>query len=145
MAALWAQGHESCAGNQKSEMSVRRRHDLEAAVQLHGVGGGVHRRAAFTRHLWSGGRTLSGRRLSQTQGGAARRVRREEVHSVDLGQAGRQVAEEASPHLCVHPFTRGQEAGHLSHTLTVAGSVFTQHGGVCVHSSCGEKKTQIYE
>lgn len=68
-----------------------------------------------------------------------------EVHSIDLGHAGRQVAEEASPHLCVHTFTSGQETGDLSYTLTEAGSVFTQDGRVCVHSSGHLKSLQVPE
>lgn len=62
-------------------------------------------------------------------------MRRAEVHSVDLGDAGRQVAKETSPHLRIHPVTRGKEAGDLSDTLAEPGSVFTQDGRVCVHRS----------
>lgn len=132
MAVLCAQRHESCTGNKKSELSVRRWHHLEATVQLHRFGGDVHRRATFARHLWSGGRWDVRAGLPQSQRTWVRCV---EVHSVDLGHAGCQVAEEASPHLCVHPFARGQETGDLAHTLTEPGSVFTQDGWVCVHSS----------
>lgn len=137
MAVLCTQRHESCTGNKKSELSIRCWHNLEATVQLHHVWGDT----TFTGHLWSGGSW----ELCAVLSCKSRRswVRRIEVHSVDLGHAGCQVTEEASPHLCVHPFTRGQETSDLSYTLTEPSSVFTKDGWVCVHSSCRGKYKKI--
>lgn len=140
MAVLCTQRCESCTGNKKGKLSVRRWHDLEATVQLHCFWGGLHGWATFTRHLWDGSSWNLRPSLSESQRAWMRCV---EVHWVDLGHAGRQVAEEVSPHLCVHTFTRGQETGDLSNTLTEAGSVFTQDGWICVHSSCREKYKYI--
>lgn len=49
-----------------------------------------------------------------------------EVEVVDLGHAGRQVTQEASPDLGVHALTRGQKTGDFPDTLAESGSVFTQ-------------------
>lgn len=129
MTVLRTQRHQSCTGNEECEVSIRCWHDLEATVQLHGVGREVHRGGTFAGHLRSW-------RLSESR---CTWVRCVEVHGVDLGHAGRQVTEEASPHLWVHPFACGQETGDLSHTLTEPGFVFTCEWWVSVHSGCREK------
>lgn len=56
-----------------------------------------------------------------------------EVDGVDLGHAGRQMTEEASPDLWVHSFTRGQETADFRDTLAESGSVFTQEWWVRGH------------
>lgn len=136
MAVLGAQRRESRTGDQQGKLSIGGWHNLEAAVQLHCLS---HRRGAFARHLW-------GRGSCHVRSGLSQRawMRRIEVNGVDLGHAGSQVAEEASPHLCVHSFTRGQEAGDLSDALAETGSVFPQNRRVCVHRSCRGKHMDKY-
>lgn len=138
---LCTQGCESRTRNKKSELSIRRWHNLEPAVYLHGFWGDRHRWATFAGHLWGGSTWYLCHGLSESQ---CTWVRCIEVQSVDLGHAGGQVTEEASPNLCVHTFTRGQEAGDLSNALTEAGSVFSHDGRVRVHSSC-QKTIKIYK
>ena len=139
MAALCAQRHEGRAGNEESKLSIRGGHHLEAAaVQLHGVRGDAHGRAALAGHERRGrSRDLRARQRTCW-------VRCVEADAVDLGDTGRQVAEEASPHLSVHPLTRGQEAGDLSDALAEAGSVLRQHGWVRVHSSWRGKYKRLH-
>ncbi|TNN69875.1 hypothetical protein EYF80_019943 [Liparis tanakae] len=110
MAVLCSMRHKSSAGNKESKLSIACWQHLEAPVQLDRFRGRVHRRDTFGRHLWSGGRCNLWTRLSESQCNWVRCV---EVHSVDLGHAGGQVAEETSPHLCVHPFTCGEETESL--------------------------------
>lgn len=140
-----AQRHQSRAGDQKRKVSVGRGDDLEAGggiVGLDGVqcgggaggGGEVHCRAAFARPLWW-------RRAGLWDPGAALGwVRRVEVGGADLGDTGRQVAEEASPGVQVDAVARGQEAGDLSRTLAEPSSVFAQEGRVHAHGRCKDGK-----
>lgn len=65
------------------------------------------------------------------------------VHSVDLGHAVGQVAEEPSPDLGVDTFAGGQESGDFIHALAETGTVFSQDSGVGVQGSCREN-TQAY-
>lgn len=61
------------------------------------------------------------------------------VHSVDLGHAVGQVAEEPRPDLGVNPFTGGEEPGDFVHALAETSTVFPQDGRVGVQSSCKSK------
>ena len=58
------------------------------------------------------------------------------VHGVDLGHAVGQVTEQPRPDLGVDAFAGGQEPGDFIHALAEAGTVFSQHSGVCVQGSC---------
>lgn len=138
MTALSTQRCCSCAGNNKGKLSVWRRHNLEAGVKLHRLCGKVHLRAGFGGHPWRWScRHLCGR-LSQSR---CAWMRCAEVDGVDLGHAGCQMTQEASPDLWVHPFTRGQETGDFPDALAESGSVFTEERRVCGHGSCGGMST----
>lgn len=62
------------------------------------------------------------------------------VHSVDLGHAVGQVAEEARSDLGVYTFAGGQEPGDFIHALAEAGTIFSQDSGVGVQGSCRENR-----
>lgn len=65
------------------------------------------------------------------------------VHSVDLGHAVGQVAEQPRPDLGVDTFAGGQEPGDFIHALAETGTIFSQDSGVGVQSSCRENR-QVY-
>lgn len=58
------------------------------------------------------------------------------VHSVDLGHAVGQVAEETRSDLGVYTFAGGQEPGDFIHALAETGAIFSQDGGVGVQGRC---------
>lgn len=62
------------------------------------------------------------------------------VHSVDLGHAVGQVAEETRSDLGVYTFAGGQEPGDFIHALAETGAIFSQDGGVGVQGSCREDR-----
>lgn len=138
MAVLCTQRRYSCTGNNKSKLSVWCWHHLEAWVQLHHLRGEVHLRAGCAGHPWSWSSWHLCACLSQSRCAWMRCV---EVDGVDLGHAGCQMTQEASPDLWVHSFTRGQETGDFPDTLAESGSVFTQERWVSGHSSWGETST----
>lgn len=122
-------GAEGGVRDQKGELSIGSRDELEAAEDFggHGFGGaelGGHGRAADGQR----GRELHVERLSQV-----RRLGRSllgVVHGHHLTHAAGQVAEEPRPDFRVHPLRGGQEAGDLVHALVESGSVFAQDRGV---------------
>lgn len=62
------------------------------------------------------------------------------VHSVDLGHAVGQVAEETRSDLGVYTFAGGQEPGDFIHALAETGAIFSQDSGVGVQGSCREDR-----
>lgn len=62
------------------------------------------------------------------------------VHSVDLGHAVGQVAEEPRPDLGVDTFAGGQEAGDFIHALAETGTIFSQDCGVRVQGCCRDTR-----
>lgn len=110
-------------------MSVGSGDHLVAAVESQRVRRRSRRRHVFARN----------RRGVDASWSERARVRRVEVDGAHLGDAGRQVAEQARAGLRVDLVTRGQVAGDFAHALAETGPVFPQDGRVCGRGGCGGK------